>query len=310
MDFYNTIKNLDDEQIRELISFKIDEARYRSQAFTSRFIGVDCDINPTLSIDGEVEPDSQCMWQGFIPEDVKIIYSFIKDKDGYTVNNGCYYYVKDHDYLYEFAKYIKDKDIKKESEFLCHVYNFIENYFYSLTRHDQERMAMHRPLLDKEGRYIPPTSEHLFSDFKNSNSALCSEYSVMAQNILSIFGYVMIYFGGSVNSPTGKGGHAFNFTLVGETPCIVDFTIPVNVYNLEGRIIRQSPFLGAINDFTTETLKRHISEHEPYDFKEYFSVDMGFKEKLYPNGKNRTYVIGNVEVFNKSNHTLQKSINK
>ena len=297
MDFYNMIKNLDDEQLKELISFKIDEARYQAKDIPKRFIGIDCDINPCITLDGEQELDSQALWQGFIPEDVKIIYSFVPNEEGYTVNNGCYYYIDDNKYLYEFSKYIKEKDIKDDIDFLTYVYKFIDQYFNSFIEKDLNRNKMHQPLVDAFGKYITPNIGHHFKDFKSLNNAECSEYSAMAQNILSIFGYTTIYFGGAVNSIYGRGGHAFNLSLINEKPCIIDFTIPVETYSFDGKI-DYTPFLGNIKDFSTESLKKHLLEYIPYEFPDYYCINVNNKIIMITNGHKRGYIVGNIEYYN------------
>ncbi len=305
MDFYNTIKNLDDEQIKELISLKIDKLTYQSYVFPNRFIGIDCDINPKRNFYGEVESKSQSVWQGFIPKDVRIIYSFLPNEEGYTVNNGCYYYIDDDTYLYEFAKYIKRKEIKSEFEFLTHVYNFIENYFYGLIPHDYTREQMHHPLLGADGKCIEPTSGHHFLDFKAANNAMCSEYSAMAQNILSIFDYTMIYFCGAVKSNVGCGGHVFNFGLVNSNPCIMDFTIPVEVFSLNNEPSYYSPFLGPVKDYSNETFKKHFFNQIPYDFNDYHYVETSNQFNMIADGNQRHYVIGNISYY-KTEKTLHK----
>ena len=305
MDFYNAIKNLNQEQIDELISLRIAQEKYKSSQNHKRFIGIDCGINPSLTLVGEKELDSQAMWNGFIPEDVKIIYSFVPNEQGYTVNNGCYYYMDTEDYIYEFAKFIKTKDVQDEIEFLAYVYQFIDNYFNNLANQEIHRKIMHQPLIGPDGKYIEPTSGHLFSEFKASNNAECSEYSAMAQNILSVFEYPMIYFGGSVNSAHGRGGHAFNFTLINKMACVIDFTIPVEMYSLDGKYLGLAPFIGSVKDFSTETLKKHLLEYIPYNFREYYFVVTEEQFMMITNGNTRNYIVGNVEYFNEKN--LKKS---
>ena len=307
MDFYYMIKNLEEEQINELISLKISELTYKAEQIPRRFIGVNCGINPTITLDGEVEHDSQAIWQGFIPEDVKIIYSFLPNEDGYTVNNGCYYYMDKHDYIYEFAKYIKRQNITDEIDFLTCVYKFIDNYFNGLVvKEETTREEMHKPLFDKNGKYIEPSTGHLFSDFKGSNNAMCSEYSAMAQNILSVFDYTMLYLSGSVNSPSGKGGHAYNLSLVKEVPCIIDFTIPVETYSLDDGIIDYSPFLGPIDDFSPESLRAHINGHQPFNFIDYYYLITKNGYSMITTGKERDYVVSDVEYYNEKNPKLSK----
>lgn len=309
MDFYNMIKNLEKDQISELISFKIDQAKYASNYTNKRFIGVDCGINPSLTLTGENELDSQAMWNGFIPEDVKIIYSFVPNENGFTVNNGCYYYVDSHEYLYEFAMFIKDKNIKNDLEFLSYVYLFIDTYFYNLSLKDTHRKQMHKPLINQNGKYIESLKKHRFQDFKGSNNAECSEYSVLAENILSIFGYPILYLGGSVSAREEHGGHAFNLILINGKAYIIDFTIPIEIYTIDGIVKSKMPFIGAIDDFNSETLHDHLINQTPYDFNEYYLLDVNNNLMMVKTDSERHYVVGNVEYYNKK-QKLEKTIKK
>lgn len=297
MDFYNTIKNLDLNQIKELVSLKIAEARYHSYYTSRRFIGVDCDINPSVTLNGEKELDSQAMWNGFIPEDVKLIYSFVPNEDGYTVNNGCYYYIDDDEYLYQFAEYISKKNISNELDFLTNVLSFVDNYFNDIKTNNIHRQQMHSPLMTQDGRFIEP-KKHRFLDFKGANNAECSEYSAMVQNILSIFGFYTLYFTGSIASNYANGGHAFNFTFVNGMPCVLDFALPVEVYSLDGVVKDKVPFIGVVNSFNNNILKKHIFEQIPFDFADYYYLEMNNQLMMVSSGKERHYIVGNVEYYN------------
>ena len=200
MDFYYMIKNLSSDQTRELVSFKIDEQTYRARVFPNRFIGVDCDINPKLDFYGEIESNSQYLWQGFIPKDVRIIYSCEGDSNGFAVNNGCYYYIDNDEYIYEFCEYIKQIDLKNTLDFFLHLRLFIDRYFYNLKNDGVPRQEYHKPIVDLHEQNIPRKDGHRFLDFKDANNAECSEYSAMAENILSIFGYQTIFLDGSVKT--------------------------------------------------------------------------------------------------------------
>ena len=237
---------------------------------------------------------------------VKIIYSYVLDSNGYTVNNGCYYYITDHEYIYEFAKYIQQERIIDEIDFLTHVFKFINYYFFSFKTRNISREQMHQPPLNKYGRYIRPTMTHRFLDFKEANNAECSEFSVMAQNILSIFGFKMLFFNGSVNSIYGNGGHAFNLALINKVPCIIDFYIPSKVYKIDGKLSTYSPFLGVINGYSTTSLRRHLLNKIPYYFPDYSYLKINDSYIMISNGENRKYTVGDVECHD--GPTLRKSI--
>jgi len=307
MDFYNMLKTLDENQIRELISFKIDEASYKSKINGERYIGVDCGANPNITLNGPQEEKSKAMWYGFIPADVKIVYSFIPNAQGFTVNDGRYYYLDDDSYIYDFALYIKDKEVHNYLEFLDYVWLFIETYFYNLRIPTNTRNEMFCPLTKDGTWYHEPTTKHSIKNFKGQNNAECSEYSALAQNILTVFGYQTLYFGGAVSSTYGNGGHAFNISVIEGTAFLLDFTIPVTTFDLKGNEISRSPFLGIIRNFSSDLLVKNTDESIPFEFPDYEFYLLNDKTIYHELDTKRQYIIGKINYFDlKNNQTMKK----
>ena len=305
MDFYYMIKNLSSDQTRELVSFKIDEQTYRARVFPNRFIGVDCDINPKLDFYGEIESNSQYLWQGFIPKDVRIIYSCEGDSNGFAVNNGCYYYIDNDEYIYEFFEYIKQIDLKNTLDFFLHLRLFIDRYFYNLKNDGVPRQEYHKPIVDLHEQNIPRKDGHRFLDFKDANNAECSEYSAMAENILSIFGYQTIFLDGSVKTNWEKGGHSFNLVIVNNKVFIVDFHIPIDIIDINHNLLNQAPFMGHIQYYDLESLRNHILNKQPFSFDDYTIMELNSTNYRLLLDVKREYIAGNAEYYDEK--SLKKS---
>ena len=302
MDFYNMIKNLDDEQIRELISLKIDELTYKANDQDKRFIGIDCGVNPNYTLGEKQEYSNRAMWPGFIPEDIKIVYSYKEDTNGYTVNSGGYYYM-DNSLIYDFALYIKREKIENYLDFLDKMWFFIENYFDKricpaspgITR--DEMLA---PLKRDNNWNFEPTIEHSITTFKGMNNALCSEYTAVAQNILAVFGYIPMYFIGSVQTDFASGPHAFNIAIIEKHAFLVDFTVPVSTYDIQGNLVAYSPYLHLIDNFSVERLKEMSDSKEPFEASDYEFWRCNGKDIYHKLDTKRYYMLGDIQFFDKN----------
>ena len=191
MDFYNELINLSDFEIDYLVEQRV---KYLDDGKTSEndFIGYKADNN---TIKKEVETtesgrsygiEMRCFHSGYIKENTKIIYGMIYDGDGNISNDGNYYYIDNHDYIKDFCKYISKIEISNEYELFEYLLDFLKEYFGFFEQIG--RSEMFKLLVDNYGKNINPINEHGLSWFKGKGNALCTEYSIMAQNILSFFG--------------------------------------------------------------------------------------------------------------------------
>ena len=112
-----------DEEIKEIVDFFISEYVEESKELNNgnHSIGRELELNPVKKFNHlEFEiPNVVNRWEGYIPLGTKIIYGTRVNPDGPTVcNGGSYYYMDDESYLYEFAKFIKDKPINDRIVFM------------------------------------------------------------------------------------------------------------------------------------------------------------------------------------------------
>ncbi len=278
MDFLEYIKNISDEELKLEISNYIDILEKDSKKINkSDFFGFNISTNSMNgSIDNStIQFDMKCMYDGYIPKDTKVIYGFSIDQRKLLSNRGMYYKVDDDGYIYDFCKYIKDKDVCNEEDLFEYVLIFLMKYFgvFKLS----ERDDMFKVILKDDRTYHDSVREHKLSDFKGKGNALCSEYSIMANNILNVFGiYSCVLFGQLEITDKGKDGHAFNLVSFVDSDtkervnALVDFSNGVNVYDFSYNKRGVSPYIiyldsieDAVNGFICDDI--HINGKE-YDY--------------------------------------------
>lgn len=96
------------------------------------------------------------------------------------------YSMKTNDYFFEFAKYIKKKNVKTKSHLVKIIENFINNYCGVDMRDSYfGRIAFQTTTTDEE--YFEKIKNLEIGDLKGKNIAMCTERSAIAQNLLSLF---------------------------------------------------------------------------------------------------------------------------
>jgi hypothetical protein len=219
------------------------------------------------------------MYDGYIPKDTKVIYGFSIDQRKLLSNRGMYYKVDDDGYIYDFCKYIKDKDVSNEEDLFEHILIFLMKYFGVFKF--SERDDMFKVILKDDKTYHDSIREHKLSDFKGKGNALCSEYSIMANNILNVFGiYSCVLFGQLEITDKGKDGHAFNLVSFVDSDthervnALVDFSNGVNVYDFSYNKIGDSPFIIYLDNIE-DTVNKFICDDTHINGKEYDYMVIG-----------------------------------
>ena len=281
IDLINDIKNTkNDEEIKEIIDEIILECLEALEE-----IDIDTKVLNTLGVESEInnnrcyinqydvnddEFNIQSIWTGFIPNNTKIIYGVYIDKNRDVSNKGQYYYLDDNSYLYEFSKYIKDKEIETEEDFISYVYDFLEEYLGNFIN-PKERQDIHKLLYKNDDYYFKPTKEHSNKDFVGTGGAMCTEYSTLAQNIFTIYGFDMMYM--------MDDKHAYNLISIRDKVHILDLSMNVVVLDLDGNVIGDMPFLEEIEDFDSNYLNRVVYGKEKFIVNDYYDIYMN--EKLF-----------------------------
>ena len=121
----NKINVTDVKNIKKLMNYYIKKVQKKviDKNFDVDTIGYKSDINrdkfdiTNLNEITYTHIMGTSFWLGFIPPNIKIVYSF--DIKNYAIaNHGHYFYMNDYNYIYEFANYIKNKRINNDTSFL------------------------------------------------------------------------------------------------------------------------------------------------------------------------------------------------
>ena len=282
MDFYYLLKTVDPSEMDTYIDARIDDLENKTFSQKS-IIGYYADENPKHCLDLEENKGAikaRCLHRGYIKKGSKVVYGLFISTDGTVENDGNYYYLNDDQYIYDFCHFIKDFEITDEFDLFDKILLFLRNYFGKIKKIDRDEML---PVFyDTDGNRLPLKREHDLNWFKNQGSAMCTEFTVMAQNILSVLGidsYVII--GAQKVGREDVESHAFNFVSIPETDemegtdLLLDFSGFVNVYDVKRKKVGESPFIGYIDSFDDDFLNRFIYEEEPLIYQDYNYARVG-----------------------------------
>ena len=313
MDFLKYLKTISDEELEIEVSSIINLLEKESKKINkSDFFGFNISSKSSNYSTGNssIQFDMKCMYDGYIPKDLKVIYGFSIDQNKLLSNNGMYYKVDDDSYIYDFCKYIKDKDVYNEEDFFEYVLIFLMNYFGTFKF--EERDDMFKLILKNDMTCHDSVREHKLSDFKGKGNALCSEYSIMANNILNVFDiYSCVLFGQLEITDKGKEGHAFNLVSYKDSEtnervnALVDFSNGVNVYDFSYNKRGVSPYIIYLNSIE-DAVNGFICDDIHITGKEYDYMVVGRTLLQMFTDRNRDYSSYNNLTVNLSTKTKQK----
>lgn len=317
MNYYQEIQQLSPKQMQEYISMRIEELEFNSRAIQNdeTIIGYELDYNLTNQLDdgNNLIIDVHNFYGGYIPKGTKIVYGLYYNfkKDGLAGNDGKYYYIDTDDYIYAFCKMIQDKEIESEFELFYYLQDFLKKYFGLLVTIDREDMFS--MIYQSDKTFFKPTKEHGLSWFKGKGNAMCTEYAVVVQNILSFFGfdcYMMI--GKEKIKGESEEYHAFNFISyqeqdsLEEINALIDFATPVAIYNYNLEYVGEFPFLGFLENLDEELINQINSSQKILRFQEhcYIAASEDVYQQFYQN--ERKYYVD--EILNTNSVTNKNKI--
>lgn len=305
MDFFEIIKELSDEELEKVVQQKIKDLEMEKLLDEPSEIGYIVDYNPTR-FDMSVIDDVKCFdldinvfYTGYIKKGTKIIFGLFYDDIGNAKNDGCYYYMDDEGYICDFCRYIKDKDVTNEYELFNYILTFLNNYFGIIK--DINRHEMFQMIYKDEDNYFPPIEEHSIKSFKGKGNALCSEYSATAQNILCVFGIESYMIIGNQKTDNEKTeSHAFNIisfdekSTKKEVNLLIDFSVPVKVYDMKFNIIDLVPYIAVLDRFDQKFVMDLIYNNEHIISEDYCYVIIGDSIFNMTYDRNRNYSLDNM----------------
>jgi hypothetical protein len=275
MDIVEMIKQCkSDEELKQLAKSAIDT--FTKQAYREnkdrKYIGTELDINPiNYHLDDpnfvvERYYDAVPIWNGYIPLGTKIVYgrNYI-DRFKTSSHGGCYYYVDDDSYVYEFFKYIKETDILDEYDIVIEAFNFINDKLIKMFE-PKSRDDINRLILKSEDLYFRPVKEHSIKNFYENGSALCSEISLLAENLISALGLEIMYFMDKEHVYNIFVFHNDDKTEIN----VLDFSNWVECYDINYNFVGKAPYIMEIKGADKNTIDAIVNEGKRIELPDYY----------------------------------------
>lgn len=180
-------------------------------------------------------------YKGFIPLNTRIKYARINIET---------YGMESTDFFYEFAHFIRKYGINNKANLICSMEYFINQYFGFPGKCDRKTIfnynASNSTTTDKE--YFEALDKNRIGDLKGKGAAECTERGALAQQLLSLFGTEVYYCIGYVDLGDRQEGHCFNIIKRKNDYALLDYSVPVNVYNTDGSLKAYYPFVGQLSE--------------------------------------------------------------
>lgn len=228
---------------------------------------------------------ANCVFKGFIPLNTRIKYESMALET---------YGMETTDFFYEFAHFIKKHNISSTGSLLFNIEYFINKYFGYSSENSRSvifnDIAFQSTTTDEE--YFQALQNNKIGDLKGKGAAQCTEKAAIAQQLLSLFGFESYYCMGCVDLNNRQEAHSFNIVKKGNGYAIVDYSLPVTLFNQDGSVKAFYPFVG---EMTNEEFNEFVNSGvlKLFDSYEYHNNN----QKVLINDQ-RKYVLGQFEIQN------------
>lgn len=284
MDFYYRLTEMSLEEIEKYLSYEIcDLENISKQNNSYGYIGYNLHFNPGKIniLDKDKQPfiEEVKIHTGYVPKGTKVVFGCSVFDNGMAFNAGEYYIVDDEEYVYEFCKLIKDTDVRSDEELLEFILIFLNNYLGE--RGNQTRTEMFRLIMKPDCTYYDSIREHKLSDFKEKGNALCTEYAIMANNILTVFGFDSTIVLGELKIGNNEvQDHAFNIVSYTDNEynrndMLVDFSASVEVYDFSYNKVGDVPYIIDLADVDDDFFQKFYYKEKHLHFDDYYYVSEG-----------------------------------
>ena len=225
---------------------------------------------------------SHSLFKGFIPLKTRIKYANLNMED---------YGMESTDFIYEFAHFIKKYNINNKASLIHNLEYFVNSYFGFPGKIDREtifnEIAWQTTTTDEE--YFKALENNKLGDLKGKGAAQCTERGALVQQILSIFGIESYYCMGCVDLSDRQEGHCFNIVKRKNDYALLDYSVPITLYDQDGRVRAYYPFVGTL---TNEEFLDFVNNGVIKSFDDYY-MNGNQKEKT---GFQRMYIVGKYEI--------------
>ena len=213
-----------------------------------------------------------------------------------SFNGGMYYIVDDEEYVYEFCRLIKDADVRSNEELFEFILFYLNDYFGE--RGNQTREEMFQLIMKADHTYYDSVIGHKLSDFKGKGNAVCTEYAVMANNILTVFGFdSTIVLGQLKIGMKDVQDHAFNIVSYTDSEynrkdMLVDFSSSSDVYDFNYNKIGDVPYTIDLTYLDDDFFEKFYYMQKHLYFDDYCYVsEGGMLLKLKVDNNTRDYYV-------------------
>jgi len=319
MDFYEDLKTMTDEDIEKYLSYAISNLEKISKLNNNdnEVIGYDVSYNPTDYNILNTQPkevfdvNSVNIYSGYVPKNTRVVYALSTDLKGNGIfsNEGRYYIVDDDSYIYEFCKYVREYSLNTEGDLFQCISLFLKEYLGGIMNRSRDQMF--QMILKSNMLYCEPINEHKLSSFKHEGNAMCSEYAIMANNILSVFGFDSYVIMGDIKQDGGVGGHAFNFvSYLGENfervNILLDFFNDINICDFSFKKIGSTPFCIELDDFDNKFINDFINNEKHLVADEYCIMSIGNTLFEVSFNRKRDYFVKSETIIDFTSSNYQK----
>lgn len=221
-------------------------------------------------------------YKGFIPLHTRIKYSNMNIED---------YGMETTDFFYEFAHLLRKHKINNKGTLIHYMEYFINQYFGFPGKCDRETIFYHNAwnsaITDKE--FFAALKNNKLGDLKGKGAAECTERGALAQQLLSLFKTESYYCIGHIEVDNIQEGHCFNIVKRKNDYALLDYSVPVEVYDSNGKLRAYYPFVGELSEeeFLEFTSNGVLKIFDNYQY-------VGSTKKR--TGSSRKYVVGSYTI--------------
>ena len=275
MDFYRRIISCENDEVQQLLDDRIQEliGVGKKINFDNRGIIGYCLPKPfILDVDSDYD-EIICYWRGYIPKRTKIIYDMDLDNSDNYLDTSKYFVVDTDEYIYEFIKYLREESPAFDNPFeiIKYLDIFLKDYFGEDKNGIFSWDNFNKLLVDQNGHYFNSSKEQVLSDIKGLGIAGCVEYSLLAANVLSVFGFNTTYIFGEIN---GEGHAYLLISYKNDDYYLLDFSMNADVYSLDSNIIRGVPYFQNTG-LTKDEFNKFLNGNLALELDEYYCIKTG-----------------------------------
>ena len=281
MNFYYMLKEMSDEEIEKYLSHEIYSLENISKENNHYgFIGYNLHFNPGIIniLDRDEEPfiEEAKFHTGYVSKGTKVVFGCNTCDNGMAFNGGMYYTIDEEEYVYEFCKQMKDADVRCSEELFEFILVFL-NYYLG-DKGDRTREEMFRLIMKTDCTYYDSVVGHKLSDFKGKGNAVCTEYAIMANNLLTVFGFdSTIVLGQLKIGNSDVQDHAFNIVSYTDSDynrkdILMDFSSSTDVFDFRYNKIGDVPYIIDLEDMDDDFFEKFYCNESHLLFPDYFYV--------------------------------------